>query len=93
MTSKMIVRASLVATGALTASVLAGTAAQAATGGPEHRNPGMQQMHQLMQERNPGMLRLHQLMQKENPGMLRMHQQMQEGTSGMRGMNMGPATR
>ncbi len=79
MTSKMIVRASLVATGALTAAVLAGTAAQAAAGGPEHRNPGMQRMHQLMQEGNPGMKRMHQLMQ--------------EGASGMRGMNMGPATR
>ncbi len=79
MTSKMIVRASLVAAGALTAAVLAGTAAQAATGGPENRNPGMQRMHQLMQE--------------GNPGMQRMHQQMQEGTSGMPGMNMGPANR
>jgi hypothetical protein len=76
MTSKTIVRASVVAAGAVTAAVLAGTAAQAATGGPENRNPGMQQMHKLMQE--------------GNPGMQQMHQQMQEGTSGMPGMNMGP---
>jgi len=93
MTSNMIVRASLVATGALAASVLAGTAAQAATGGPETRNPGMEQMHKLMQDGNPGMLRMHKLMQERNPGMLRMHQQMQEGTSGMPAMNMGHATR
>ena len=79
MTSKTTGGASLVAAGAVTAAVLAGTAAQAATGGPENRNPGMQQMHELMQE--------------GNPGMQQMHQQMQEGTSGMPGMNMGPANR
>ncbi len=90
MTSKTIVRASLVAAGAVTAAVLAGTAAQAATGGPENRNPGMQQMHKLMQEGNPGMQQMHKLMQEGNPGMQQMHQQMQEGTSGMPGMNMGP---
>jgi hypothetical protein len=94
MTSKTIVRASLVGAGALTAAVLAGTAAQAAPGGHEHGNPGMQRMHELMQEGNPGMQRMHQLMQEGNPGMQRMHQRMQDGTSGMPGMmHMGPATR
>jgi hypothetical protein len=58
MTSKTIVRAGLVAAGALAGTVLAGTAAQAATGGHEPRNPGMQRMHELMQEGNPGMLRM-----------------------------------
>jgi hypothetical protein len=95
MTSKTIVRASLVAAGALTGAVLAGTAAQAASGGHENRNPGMQRMHQLMQEGNPGMQRMHQLMQEGNPGMQggRMHELMQDESGGMRGMNMGPATR
>jgi hypothetical protein len=93
MTSKTIVRASLVTAGALAATVLAGTAAQAATGGHEHRNPGMQRMHQLMQEGNPGMQRMHQLMQEGNPGMQRMHQLMQQGSGGMQGMHMGPGMR
>lgn len=93
MTSKTIVRTSLVAVGALTATVLAGTAAQAVSGNDERRNPGMQRMHQLMQDGNPGMQRMHQLMQEGNPGMQRMHQLMQEGSEGMQGMNMGPGMR
>jgi hypothetical protein len=93
MTSKTIVRASIVAAGALTAAVLAGTAAQAATGGHEDASRGMQRMHQLMRQENPGMQRMHQLMEQENPGMQRMHQLMHEGSGGMADMNMGPATR
>jgi hypothetical protein len=91
MTSKTIVRAGLVAAGALTAAVLAGTAAQAAG---EHRNPGMERMHELMQEGNSGMERMHERMHDGNPDMHRMHQRMQEHTSEMPGMiHMGPATR
>ncbi|MEX2290555.1 MAG: hypothetical protein WD794_09550 [Mycobacteriales bacterium] len=78
MTSKTIVRAGLVTAGALTAAVLAGTAAQAATAGQEHRDPGMDRMHERMMQ---------------TPGMDRMHERMQEGTTGMPMMQMGPATR
>jgi hypothetical protein len=94
MTSKTIVRAGLLAAVALSATVVAGTAAQAATGGHEPRNPGMHRMHELMQQGNPGMQRMQELMREGNPGMQRMHERMQDGTGGMAGMmQMGPAAR
>lgn len=83
MTSKTIVRASLVTAGALAATALAGTAAQAA---PRHeqRNPGMERMHELMGSDNRGMERMMQ-----TPAMDRMHQRMQPGTMQMPMMQMG----
>lgn len=68
MTSKTMLRTGLVTAGALAATLLAGSAAQAASAADERRNLGMQRMHELMQEGNPGMQRMHQLMQ-ENGGM------------------------
>ena len=88
MTSRMMFRTGLVAAGALAATALAGSAAQAASDVDDGLNPGMQRMHQLMQEENPGMQRMHQLMQDGNPGMQRMHQHAQNS-----GMVMGPASR
>jgi hypothetical protein len=85
MTRKTMFRTGLISAGALAGTLLAGGAAQAASTPDEHRNPGMQRMHELMQEQNPGMLRMHQLMKDGNPGMQRM---MQGG-----GVHMGPATR
>ncbi len=90
MTSKTIVRTSLVTVGALAATVLAGTSAQAAST-REHRNPGMERMHELKMSGNPGMERMHERMM-QTPGMDRMHERMQERTSGMPMMQMGPAT-
>jgi hypothetical protein len=89
MTSKTIVRASLVAAGALAATMLAGTAAQA---GPRHedRHPGMERMHELMRSDNPGMERMHQRMM-QTPGMDRMHERMHDGATMMPMMPMGPA--
>jgi hypothetical protein len=91
MTSKTIVRAGLTAAGVVAGTVLTVTAAQAATGAHEPRNPGMQRMHELMQQGNPGMERMHELMREDNPGLQRMHERMHDGTSGMAGMmQMGP---
>ena len=84
MTRKTMFRTGLITAGALAATLLAGGAAQAAGAAGEPRNPGMQRMHELMQEQNPGMQRMHELMRAGNPGMQRM---MQGG-----GMQMGPAT-
>ena len=94
MTRKTMLRTGLITAGALAATLLAGSTAQAAPGSDERPNPGMQRMHQLMQEGNPGMQRMHQLMQERNPGMQRMHQLMQEG-GGMHGggMHMRAAVR
>ena len=92
MTRKTIFRTGLVTAGALAATLLAGSAAQAA-GSDERGNPGMQRMHQLMQEGNPGMQRMHELMQDGNPGMQRMHQMMQDGGGMSGGMHMGAAAR
>ena len=76
MTRTTMFRTGLVTTGALAATLLAGSAAQATSGGEGRHNPGMQRMHELMQEGNPGMQRMHQLMKDGNPGMQRMHQKM-----------------
>lgn len=76
MTRKSMFRTGLVTTGALAATLLAGSAAQAASSDKERHNPGMQRMHELMQEGNPGMQRMHQLMEDGNPGMQRMHRMM-----------------
>lgn len=89
MTRKIMFRTGLVTAGALAATLLVGSAAQAASGGSERPNSGMQRMQELMREQNPGMMRMHQLMQEGNPGMQRMHQSMQD--SG--GMQRGYATR
>ncbi len=45
-------------------------------GGRPGMPPGMQQMHELMQQGNPGMQRMHELMQQGNPGMKKMHERM-----------------
>ena len=53
----------VVAAAALTASVLAASLAHAHAGEsePDHRNPGMERMHQLHMHGNPGMQRMHEL--------------------------------
>lgn len=88
MTRKMMFRTGLVAAGTLTATVLAGSAAQAATGDDERRHSGMQRTHERMHEGNPGMKRMHELMKQGNPGMKRMHERMQEHGGMHGGMRM-----
>ena len=51
MTRKTMFRTGLATAGALAATLLVGSAAQAAMGDEERRNPGMQRMHQMMQDR------------------------------------------
>lgn len=63
MTRKTMFRTGLVTAGALAATLLAASAAQAASVAHERVNPGMQRMHELMQEGNPGMQRMHEFMQ------------------------------
>jgi hypothetical protein len=62
MISSTIARGGVVAAGALTATVLGVSAAQA-HGGPSglhEGNPGMQRMHELHMQGNPGMQRMHE---------------------------------
>ena len=71
MNSRVMLRGGVIAAAALTTTVLAASAAQAhgSQSEPNHRNPGMQRMHELHMQGNLGMQRMHELHMQGHDGM------------------------